>query len=139
MTTASHQLIFHGSIVLLFGLILGAPYARAIKRGAPASIINSWRIAHLSLPIGAALMFATAAMLPMLSVSASVAWVIASSLIISSYAFCISTPLAAITGDRGLSLGGIGLSRLVYLGNMAGAWSSLVAAITLVYAAFVSL
>ena len=139
MNTPSHQLIFHGAIVLLFGLVLGAPYARAIKRGAPASIINSWRVAHLSLPIGATLMFAIAAVLPALTVAALVAWIIAIALIISSYAFCVSTPLAAITGDRGLSSDALGWGRLVYLGNMVGAWSSLVAAITLVYAAFISL
>lgn len=139
MHTFSHQLVFHGAIVLLFGLVLGAPYARAIKHGAPASIVNSWRVAHLSLPIGATLMFAIAAVLPALAVPAQIAWVIAIALIISSYAFCVSTPLAAITGERGLSSGTVGLGRLVYLGNMVGAWSSLVAAVALVYAAFISL
>ncbi len=139
MHASSNQLIFHGAIVLLFGLVLGAPYARAIKRGAPAPIVNSWRVAHLSLPIGATLMFAIAAVLPALAVSVQVAWVIAIALIISSYAFCVSTPLAAITGERGLESDNVGLGQLVYLGNMVGAWSSLVAAVALVYAAFVSL
>jgi hypothetical protein len=139
MHPASQQLVFHGAIVLLFGLVLGAPYARAIKRGAPAQIVNSWRVAHLSLPIGATLMFAIATVLPALAVSAHVVWVIALAFIISSYAFCVSTPLAAITGERGLATGVEGWGRLVYLGNRVGAWSTLVAAVTLVYAAFVSL
>ncbi len=139
MHAASNQLIFHGAIVLLFGLVLGVPYARAIKRGAPAPIVNSWRVAHLSLPIGATLMFAIAAVLPALTVSTPVAWIIAIALIVSSYAFCVATPLAAITGERGLASGGVGLGQLVYLGNMLGAWSSLVAALTLVFAAFMSL
>jgi hypothetical protein len=36
MQTSLRHLAFHGSVVLLFGLLLGGPYARAIKRGAPA-------------------------------------------------------------------------------------------------------
>jgi hypothetical protein len=61
------------------------------------------------------------------------------SLIVSSYAFAIATPLAAITEDRGLSSGGRGLARLVYWGNITGAWTSLVAAGALLIAAALSL
>ena len=63
MPTSARHLIFHAAVVLLFGLLLGAPYARAIKRGAAAHVVNSWRVAHLSLPIGATLMLATAPVL----------------------------------------------------------------------------
>ena len=139
MDSSSRHLLFHGAIVLLFGLLLGAPYARAIKREAAAHIVNSWRVAHLSLPIGAVLMFAAAAVLPSFAVAAQVKWVIALALIVSSYGFCVSTPLAAITGQRGLSSGGTGLGRLVYAGNMVGAWGSVIAAVVFLYAAFVSL
>lgn len=139
MHASSRHLAFHAAVVLLFGLLLGAPYARAIKHNAAEHIVNSWRVAHLSLPIGATLMFAIAALLPEFTVPAPVSWAIAIALIVSSYAFCISTPVAAITGHRGLSPGGIGLRRLAYIGNIVGAWSSLVAAAVLLYAAFVSL
>ena len=139
MPASSRHLIFHGAVVLLFGLLLGAPYARAIKAGAAAHIVNSWRVAHLSLPIGATLMFAVAAVLPSLLVAIQIKWVIAVALIVSAYGFCVSTPLAAVTGQRGLSSGGVGLGKLVYLGNMVGAWSSVVDSVTLLYAAFVSL
>lgn len=139
METAARHLILHGSIVLLFGLLFGAPYARAIKRNAPAQIVNSWRVAHQSLPLGATLMLAVAAILGSLKVEGYVKWALAYSLSISSYAFCISTPLAAVTGDRGLASGGKGLARLVYVGNMIGAWTSLAAAALLLYSALVSL
>lgn len=139
MSPSSRHLVFHGAVVLLFGLLLGAPYARAIKRDAAAHIVNSWRVAHLSLPIGATLMLAVAALLPLLAVATQVKWVIAIALIVSAYGFCVSTPLAAITGQRGLSSSGIGLGKLVYLGNMIGAWGTVVAAVALLYAAFVSL
>jgi hypothetical protein len=139
MQASSRHLIFHGAIVLLFGLVLGAPYARAIKRNATQQVINSWRVAHQSLPIGAVLMFSIAALLPYLNISVQVAWAIAITLIISSYAFCISTPLAAITRDRGLTSGAVGFARFVYLGNIVGALSSLVGAAMFLIAAFVSL
>ncbi|MBN8754524.1 MULTISPECIES: hypothetical protein [Variovorax] len=139
MPAAARHLVFHAAIVLLFGLLLGAPYAKAIKREAAAHIVNSWRVAHLSLPIGATLMLATAAVLPSLAVPAWAMWLIAIALIVSAYGFCVSTPLAAISGQRGLSSGGTGLGRLVYLGNMVGAVASIVAAVALLGAAFVSL
>lgn len=139
METVARHLIFHASIVLLLGLLFGAPYARAIKRNAPAQIVNSWRVAHLSIPVGATLMLAVAAILSLLEVGDGLKWTVACLLIVSSYAFCISTPLAAIIGDRGLNSGGKGLARLVYAGNMVGAWTSLGAAAVLVFAAFLSL
>jgi hypothetical protein len=139
MIPASRHLVLHASIVLLFGLLLGAPFSRAIKSGAPAHIVNSWRVAHLSLPLGATLMFAVAALLPAFAVLSTVTWLITGFLIVSAYSFAISTPLAAMTGERGLASGGIGLGKLVYAGNLLGAITSLMAAIMLVYAAAASL
>jgi hypothetical protein len=140
MHPAARHLVFHGAIVLLFGLLLGAPYAKAIKREAAAHIVNSWRVAHLSLPIGATLMLATAAVLPWLTVPAWMLWLIAVALIVSAYGFCVSTPLAAISGQRGLSSEGTtGWGKLVYLGNMVGAVASIVAAVALLIAAFLTL
>ncbi|SEJ08439.1 MULTISPECIES: hypothetical protein [unclassified Variovorax] len=140
MHPAARHLVFHGAIVLLFGLLLGAPYAKAIKRDAAAHIVNSWRVAHLSLPIGATLMLATAGVLSSLAVPGWAMWLIAVALIVSAYGFCVSTPLAAISGQRGLSSdGAAGLGRLVYAGNMVGAIASVAGAVALLGAAFVSL
>ena len=139
MPTCARHLIFHAAIVLLFGLLLGAPYGRAIKRGAAAHVVNSWRVAHLSLPIGATLMLATAPLLASLAVAEAVKWTIVVTLVLSAYGFCVATPLAAITGERGLSAGGKGLGRLVYLGNWMGAFFSIASAAVFLYAAFVSL
>lgn len=139
MNQPSLQLAFHGSMVLLFGLLLGAPYARAIKRQAPPPIVNSWRVAHLSLPLGATVMLAVAALLPLLGGPQAAQWTVAVALIVSSYAFCVSTPLAALTGHRGLGSGEPGWARLVYGGNLVGACASLVGAAALVYLSFVAM
>ena len=66
-------------------------------------------------------------------------WAVALFLIVSSYAFCVSLPLAAVVGHRGLSARGPASAKLVYAGNMVGAVSSVLAAVVLVYIAYVSL
>jgi hypothetical protein len=135
----SRHLVFHASLVLLIGLLFGAPYARSIKRNDPPHIVNAWRVAHLSIPIGATLMFAVAALLPFYKVGDLTKWLIVGSLIVSSYSFGISLPIAAVTGHRGLSSDGKGWARLVYAGNLTGAVTSLIAAGLLVFAGAVSL
>lgn len=137
--TSSRHLIFHGTVVLLAALLYGAPYAKAIKAGATAQVVNSWRVAHQSLCLGAILMFSVAAILPSLSVSLVLKWLIVVALVTSSYAFTIATPLAALTQNRGLASGGQGWARLVYWANITGAWTSLAAAVMLVAVAGLSL
>ncbi len=139
MESSARYLVFHGAIVLLVGLLCGAPYGRAVVRNAPPHIVNSWRVAHSSLPMGAVLMFAAATLFAWLAVSANIKSLLAIMLIVCGYAFCVSLPLAAITGHRGLSNGGPVAARIVFMGNTLGAATSLIAALILVYAAFVSL
>ncbi len=133
------HLVLHAALILTWGLLLGAPYGRAIQRGAASHIVNSWRVAHASLPIGAILMLAVAALLPALAPPPALETLVIVALVASGWAFAVSTPLAAITGQRGLARGGSGLGHLVYLGNMVGAATSLVAAVGLVAAAWLSL
>ena len=139
METSARHLAFHGAIVLLVGLVCGAPYARALNREAPPSVVHAWRVAHASLPIAAILMFAIAALLPSLAVASSIRWLIAGALVVSSYAFCISLPLAAAVGHRGLSSRGPASAKVVFAANLVGAWASVLATLALIYAAFASL
>ena len=139
MEPVARHLIFHAAIVLIIGLLCGMPYGRAINRKAPESIVHAWRVAHLALPLGATLMLAIAAVLTPLAVTATVKWVIAVALIVSSYAFCFSLLLAPLVGHRGLSSKGPLAAKLVYLGNMLGAVTSLIAGVALLYAAYASL
>jgi hypothetical protein len=132
MVKAQAHLVFHASLILLWGLLLGAPYARAIKRDAPAHTVHSWRVAHLSLPIGAVLMLSVAALMPMLAVGDVWLWALAIPLIASAYGFAVSTPLAAISGQRGLGSDEQGWGRWVYAANMLGVVGSLGAGLVLV-------
>jgi hypothetical protein len=139
MEPSARHLAFHGAVVLLVGLLCGGPYARAINRNAAPHIVHAWRVAHASLPGGALLMFAVAALLSAFAVVSQVKWFISRALIVSSYAFCFSLPLAAAVGHRGLSTQGPPLAKLVFAGNMVGAWASVAATLALIYAGFASL
>jgi hypothetical protein len=139
MLTPARHLAFHAALVLLFGVLLGIPYGRAINKQAPQQVVNSWRVAHQSLPIAAGLMLAVAAALPLFSAPVSAAWFVVVTLTASAYTFCVSIPLAAITGHRGLTADGKGLQRLAFYGNLVGSLLSLAACVGLVYVAAVSL
>jgi hypothetical protein len=67
LEASSRHLIFHGAVVLLAALLYGAPDAKAIKSESAAQVVNSWRVAHLSLCLGAILMFSGAAVMPFLT------------------------------------------------------------------------
>lgn len=139
MELSSRYLVFHGTIILLIGLLCGAPYGRAINRRASDHIVHSWRVAHLSLPIGAILMFAVAPLMASFTVASQIKQLIANLLIVSGYSFCVALPLAALVGERGLSHEGSLKAKAVFAGNLLGAVTSLLASLALVYAAFESL
>jgi hypothetical protein len=40
------QLIFHGAVILLVGLLCGAPLGSAVVRGKPEETVRAWRVAH---------------------------------------------------------------------------------------------
>lgn len=139
MDISARHLAFHGAIVLVIGLLYGIPYGRSIGRNAEPHVIHSWRIAHASLPVGAVLMLAVSALMSSFAVMSQVKWALVISLVISVYAFCISLPLAAILGHRGLSARGPVAAKLVFFGNAIGSFASLIAALILVYSTFASL
>lgn len=135
MSLASELLMFHGSLLLLYGLCLGAPYARAITRGAPAEVVHAWRVAHASLPMGSILMLAVAALLPGLAVGEALGWSLVGALVVSGHAFGVSTTLAALSGQRGLERSASrGWGRVAHSANLLGAATSLLAAALLALA-----
>jgi hypothetical protein len=139
MDLSSSWLLLNGSIVLVIGLILGAPYGKAINQSKPDHIINAWRVAHSSLSLGGATLIAIAAALAQLSAEKLIKWGIVVCFSLSGYSFSVALPIAAMVGYRGLSWKAPHANRIVYIGNSAGAWSSLAGAILLVYAVAVSI
>ena len=74
-----------------------------------------------------------------LSVSLVLKWAIAWPFALSAYAFCVATPLAAVTRNRGLASGAKAWARAVYWANRVGAFASLLGAAALLVAAWTAL
>ena len=139
MNEFAQQLVFHGSIILLLGVFAGVPYARAILKKRSENTIHIWRIAHLSLPIGAILLFAIAPFITSFDITNGLKWAIVILFIVSMYAFGLAMFIGAPIGERGLTFRGSALAKFVHINHMIGVITSLVASIILVYAAWVSL
>jgi hypothetical protein len=121
-------LLFHGALVLLVGLLAGAPYGRAIAGGAPLRRVEAWRAAHTGL-IGTGLMtLVFGLMLRAWNAQGAVADAVALSAIVSAWAFAVAMILAAASGQRGLGASGPVANRLVFAGYAVGVLGSLGAA-----------
>jgi hypothetical protein len=139
MDTPARYLLFHGSIVLLIGLLCGMPYGIAITRKQGDEVIRAWKLAHGALSLGGTTMIAMAAIVSSLQVAEMIQWLLSIALIASGYGFCFALTLEPFVGDRGLSWTGIWSNKVVFVGNLIGALSSLIGSIVLVYASYVSL
>jgi hypothetical protein len=138
MDLPARHLLLHAVIVYIVGLLAGFPYGIAIVHGDSEERIRAWRLAHSSLIAGATMMVAIAAVLSHLNVGPFARWSIASSFAVSGYSFAVALPIAAWTGQRGLTASGPGWNRVVFAGNSLGALTSLLSAVTLLYACVMS-
>jgi hypothetical protein len=139
MELPARYLLFNGSIVLLVGLLCGAPYGAAIVKKQSDEVIRAWKLAHGALSLGATTEIAMSSAFSLLSVDRSILWAVCISYIISGYGFCFALVIEPFIGDLGLSWTGTWKNKLVYLGNVTGAASSLIGTVILVYASFKSL
>jgi len=88
-------LLLSGSMVLLAGLLSGAPMGRAIVRNMGEDTVRGWRVAHSGLTMGGIMIIAVALALPVLALSPMLAAIAAWSFVISSVGFTIGLPLGA--------------------------------------------
>jgi hypothetical protein len=131
----TRQLILHGGIVLLVGLLSGAGLGSAISRDRSEAALRAWRVAHSGIVMGGVLLLALAPVMPHLRLGAAALTTLVWSFVSSSYAFAIVLPLGAHYGHRGLSPAPPFLNRVVYAGNIIGAAGSLVGTLLLVWGA----
>ncbi len=134
MTMPALQLLLHGTIVLVVGLLAGVPYGRAITTSSSEERIRAWRVAHTGLTSGGGVMIAVASVLSQLAAGAAIHWTIVAALAVSGYGFTVALPLGAIAGQRGLIPSGPMSNWMVYCGNILGAVGSLVGIATLLFA-----
>lgn len=110
MTLLALQLSFHGSILLLAGLVGGLFFARAIqlKRGEVA-----WRVVHAGGVAAGVMLLALAVPSQWMSAGDGARLVMGIGLIGGSYLLCLGMFIAAIWNTRGIPGGGSLLNRLV--------------------------
>ena len=133
------QLILHGAVILLVGLLCGAPLGSASVRGKAEETVRAWRVAHSSLVMGGILLLALAGVVSHLQLSATALELLVWAFVASSYGFAVVLPLAAHYGHRGLSLAPPLLNRVIYCGNMAGAGGLIVGTAVLLWGAYAAL
>ena len=133
------QLIIHGAIILLVGLLCGAPLGSAAVRGKPEEIVRGWRVAHSSLVMGGILLLALAGAVSHLQLGTFALTFLVWAFVASSYCFAVVLPFAAHYGYRGLSWKPPILNRILYVGNVAGAAGLTVGTVVLVWGAYAAL
>ena len=130
------QLIFHGAVILLVGLLCGASLGSAVVRGKPEETVRAWRVAHSSLVMGGVLLLALAGIVAELQLSAVALAVLVWAFVGSSYGFAVVLALGAHYGHRGLTAAAPLLNRLLYVANLIGAAGLLLGAVLLLWAAY---
>jgi hypothetical protein len=133
---ATKQLILHGGIILLVGLLSGVPFGRAVVRGKPESVVRGWRVAHSGITLGGVLLLVLASVVPQLRLGASMRVFLVWAFVASSYGFAVALPLGAHYGHRGLNSAPPFLNRVVFLGNMIGVAGSLAGVFILLWGAY---
>ena len=135
----TRQLILHGGIILLAGLLCGAPFGSAVIRGKSEATVRAWRVAHSGIVMGGIMLLVIGLVLPHLQLGDSGRELLIVSFVASGYGFTIALPLGAQYGHRGLTSESPLVNRLVYAGNMIGAAGSLVGTLMLIWGAYAAL
>jgi hypothetical protein len=121
------QIILHGAVVLVIGLLCGLPFGSVAGRAAGDDAARAWRVAHSGGAAVGVMLIAIAAALPRLRLAERAASLLARSLILSAYSFTAGVILAATTGARGLRAGASVLDAVVFLAYLAGVLGTLLA------------
>lgn len=120
------MLIFHGTVVLLIGLLAGFPFLFGIVRGAPSRSVDAWRAAHTGLCSTGVMAIAMGAALGLWQASGTAVEVVTWGIAIGAYGIALAMTLAAATGSRGLAAGGPASNHIVYVSYMTGVPATLV-------------
>jgi hypothetical protein len=135
----SKYLLFHGSIVLMAGIITGFFFWLIIILGKANESVRAWRVAHSVLIADGLMMLIAALIIPHLNLSALAVWVLVVALILSGYGFVFAFMIGAWKGLRGLLPKPFGLSTILFVGHFIGATGSFIGIAILIYGLFVSL
>ncbi|MCP5065570.1 MAG: hypothetical protein GY946_03310 [bacterium] len=120
-------LVAHGALIFLVGLMAGFPFAFEILGRAelwpipggidfdPPGDLRGWKMAHLEGILNGMLLFAVAAVAPLLTLgSRGAAWV-TKGLLVCAWGNIIASWIGPLSGTRGLAFSGVSWNSLVYL------------------------
>jgi hypothetical protein len=122
------MLIFHGTVVLLIGLLAGFPFLFGIVRDAPPRSVDAWRAAHTGLSSTGVMAIAMGAALAIWQAGGPAVTVATWGITIGAYGIALAMTLAAATGSRGLVAGGPASNHVVYASYMTGVPATLIGA-----------
>jgi hypothetical protein len=128
------SLVLHGAILLLLSQVAGYAFFRAIN-GRDPEAIGMWRMSHAACSAGAVLLIALGPVAPHLRLRQELALLLDCSLIVSSYALCVGTVVAASSGHRGTRPRGPAANLAVYVLYVVGALGSTLSALVFVWGA----
>ena len=126
MKRAQRQILLHGLIVLLVGVLCGVPYGQALTHGWGAEAVRAWRLAHFSLVFGGVWLLAVAGVSHLLVLGRRGARILVVSAVTSGYAFMLALIVAAMAGVRGIEATGPAANLVAFAGNTVASVSSVV-------------
>ncbi len=133
------RLFLHGSILLVFSMVLGIPAFSLFSKGMPEWIHLFWRQSHVILMLTGVWMIAVGSAIPHLALTDRREGFLTGSMIISGYAFVLSLPIqgtAVYNGCANKDLTGCtGYNLYVFVLGINGALA-LVAALIVIIGAF---
>lgn len=124
---AAAMLTFNGLVVLLLGLIAGAPYGAALVGNWGEEAARAWKLAHAEGVLNGIMVLALAGCAHWLTLGRSAERVVVWGAVLAAYGNVIGATLGALTGQRGLAPQGPAANWLVFLAFMFGMWGVLIA------------
>lgn len=121
-------MVFHGSVVLILGLLAGFPFLRGIVAQAEPRRVEAWRAAHTGLCSTGVMAIAMGVALQTWGASGALSRLTVYAIVVGAYGIALAMILAAASGSRGLVGGGSASNRIVYLSYMIGVPATLLGA-----------
>ena len=119
-------LLLNGSIVLLMGLLSGAPMILAIIQRKGEGTVRAWRVAHSTLIMDGLMVIVVGLVVPGLRIDEQTLRVLVWALIPSGYGFVLALVIGAWKGFRGLTPKPYGINTVLFGGHIIGALGSLI-------------
>jgi hypothetical protein len=130
------QLLLHGTIMMLIGLLAGLPLMLAIDLGWGDASVHSWAVAHTSVTLTGVAFIAISAAFDHLVHGALEAAILVRSLLLCAYTFTIGLMVVGIAGVRGLAPMGPALNWVAFILFVIGAFAVVFGVATMILGAF---